>query len=739
MTEMSALSIWIVAFTGDSARLTATLEKIPTALHRTVTVLASDDPALAACLAEIRAGNEHGESNPHKPVPALKIALPASCDDACFWSTVIPRLDDSGPCFVIRAGTLLPDHWAGRLFPALTPEVAAVFPLSVRHPCTMVFNDTGHESGLDVQDVDHWLNKCASGRVFDIPVLAGHSALLVPSRCQQLLARDVVEGSVIDSDAVLARALIETGSTLLASDALYVDDSVLPPQTLPQDLHEGWRDACERHALTAMRHALTELSRRRERPPIDLPSVKPVCLHISHGWGGGLWRWVDDAMEADAGREQGARHLVLRPVGDWSAFCQTLILSDSLHGATLASWTLSRPILSTAVSHHEYQQILSQVIADYGVSRLMVSSVIGHALQVLKTGLPTVIVCHDFYPVCPPILANWNTPCVTCNDERMQRCLVQNPDHRFFKHEAFSHWQALRLAYLDRVMQHKIPMVAPTPSVVKRLVSLAPSLRDHDFSVIPHGLPRPLIDALAPMRQLQHSPGERIRIVVLGGAGDHKGGKLLLDSIAELTEFADLILLGFGDACEAFAGKTGVTCVSRYQRGRLGELLVNHAPDVGLLLSTVPETFSYTLSELQAAAIPVAATALGAFADRIIPDENGWLFEPESAALLSLLKALHRHPERLVAVRDKLRDQQPRDAVDMMMAYESLLTARVTVFPVHRPGKKVSKEKDAIYISTDVTYREAWSSFMSYTITKLSRTQKLPSVIRRLLLKVLKG
>lgn len=721
MTDMSALSIRVVAFAGDAARLAATLEMIPAALYPMVTVLASDDPALAACVAQIGSAS-----------PAFRTVFPASCDDACFWTTVIPQLDGGEPCFVIRAGTLLPAYWAGRLSVSLTASTAVIFPLSVRHPATMVFDQETHQPGLNVQLVDQWLNGYTSGRVFDLPVLAGHSALVVASRCQDVLTRHA-----ITTDAELARILIETGSCLLASDALYVDDSFLAPQALPDDLHAGWLEAGQRHPLSGMRHALTQLSRRAERPPADLPPVRPVCLHVSHGWGGGLWRWVEDAMEAN-GDELAVRHLVLRPVGDWNAFCQTLILSDSLHGSPLASWTLTRPILSTAISHHEYQQILNDIIAEYGVSRMMVSSVIGHALQVLETGLPTVIVCHDFFPICPPILANWETPCTSCNDERMQRCLAQNPEHRFFRHEGFSHWQLVRDAYVERVRQHGIPMVAPTPSVVKRLLSLSPALQDHDFNVIPHGLPRAVIDSMKPMKDLQHSPGDRLRIVILGGSGDHKGSRLLLDSVDELAEFADLVLLGFGSACDEFQGRAGVTCVPRYQRSKLGELLVSHSPDLGLLLSTVSETFSYTLSELHAAAIPVAATALGAFADRIVPDENGWLFEPDSAALLAVLRSLHANPQRIIAVRNTLRDQQPLDARDMMSAYESLLVAKRAISPVSRLGRKVA-QKDTIYVSPDVTYREAWRAFMAYTATKLQGSQRLPAFIRKLLLKAIKG
>ncbi len=64
------------------------------------------------------------------------------------------------------------------------------------------------------------------------------------------------------------------------------------------------------------------------------------------------------------------------------------------------------------------------------------------------------------------------------------------------------------------------------------------------------------------------------------------------------------------------------------------------APHMGLLLSIVPETFSYTLSEMWAAGIPVLATRLGAFGDRIRDGQNGWLEPIDAASILARLKEI---------------------------------------------------------------------------------------------------
>src|SRR5690606_19496851 len=105
-------------------------------------------------------------------------------------------------------------------------------------------------------------------------------------------------------------------------DALVVDDSRFPPADMPE-MYPAWRDSMlHRHPLAVMRHAMSELSARRETPPADLDAVKPVRLHLSHGWGGGLWRWVEDFMAAD----QACLNLVLRPVGEPDGFGKTLVL-----------------------------------------------------------------------------------------------------------------------------------------------------------------------------------------------------------------------------------------------------------------------------------------------------------------------------------------------------------------------------------------------------------------------------
>src|SRR5690606_12710814 len=165
---------------------------------------------------------------------------------------------------------------------------------------------------------------------------------------------------------------------------------------------------------------------------------------------------------------------------------------------------------------------------------------------------------------------------------------------------------------------------------------------------------------------------ERLRVLVLGSLEAHKGGALLSAALPALRSCADFVLLGTGNSGEAFAGEEGVEVLAEYRREELAELVAQQEADLGLLLSTVPETFSYTLSELQAAGIPVVATALGAFDDRIDQGESGWLIEPQPDALVAAVRELHADRGRILAVRRKLLDEAPRSAPDMVADYAAL-------------------------------------------------------------------
>lgn len=706
-SRTEAISVCIVALPGDEPLLAATLAQCQGVPREALWLLSPPGSGFEEIARELG---------------CLWLgALPLRLQPERYWCEVGEALGSwQGNCWVIRAGTRLPGDWERRL--ALSePDLVAVFPLSLRFPCTSLFLSTRHQPGLDLSSLDRWLNQYLGGLCWDIPLFDGQTALLCPPR----LPRGVKD------DYELASFVRRQGGVILASDNLLVDDRHLTAASLPEGLPSAWSQAIlHRHPLTSTRHALTELSARGEVPPMRIPAVRRAALHICHGWGGGLWHWVEDFVGAD----QHDFSYVLKPVGDWSAFGQSFALyaADDLQ-QPLQSWTLSLPILSTSDHHFEYRSMLEAIVETYGIEVLLVSSLIGHALDVLRTQLPTLLVVHDFFPACPAIVATWGRPCMQCDDARLAACLGQNPEHRYFLHQEAAHWQALRMAFVHDLGERRPLVVVPSASVAERLRGLLPGLSDMPVHVIPHGLPEPLLETFSPVLP-EPLEGRRPRVLVLGSLNSHKGGDLLREIIPALGELAEVHLWGCGDSGREWEGQPHVTILPKYQRSALGGLLNQLKPDLGLLLSVVPETFSYTLSELQAASIPTLATRLGAFADRIEEDRTGWLVAPNGADVLAQLHLLFSEPQRLVSVREHLAAIPRRSAADMVHDYLELVPAPHGLLRRPRSGLTTAADAcGAVVINPDARTRAVLRGFLGYLQGKVETSPRLPEFSRKYL------
>ena len=387
----------------------------------------------------------------------------------------------------MQAGVRLPQHWDARLAAAgqRAQGAWAVSPLCVNHPLFSAFYDSSHQPGLEVDEIDQWLNDYVEGREFAVPTLLSSCALLQGEAWSQL-------GTYSD-DAELFEDLRNRGQWLLATDQVYVDDSHVDYDTSLDAMPQAYLNAYGgRHPLVNTRHALMELSGRSEKPP-QLRDCLPVQLHVGHSWGAALGRWMEDFIAAD----QSHNHLVLRSVGDLSAFGQVVSLHPSTEmGVPLRRWVLSEPIMSTALTNYEYAQILQEIIRDYAVESLMVSSLIGQSMDLLRTDLPTTYVFHDFFPFCPALYATYGSACQSCSAADMSACAKSNPLNSFFKLESDEHWVSVRTNFIDLIAEDRIVAVVPSASVAERYCRLEPRLADKAFHIIEHGLDPKLAGSL---------------------------------------------------------------------------------------------------------------------------------------------------------------------------------------------------------------------------------------------------
>jgi glycosyltransferase involved in cell wall biosynthesis len=425
----------------------------------------------------------------------------------------------------------------------------------------------------------------------------------------------------------------------------------------------------------------------------------PVQLHVLHSWGGGVAKWVQELSDAQGDRH----HLMLVAWGrseDPDRGQELRLYAGSTRGTPLRSWPLPRSVLATDAHNSGYEAILRHIIDFYAVDQVVISSLIGHSLDALRTGLPTLVVFHDYYPAWPVLQVQMESQ-AGFGASDLESALAEADASRLFPGRSVQHWMQLRDAYLQALDGAQMCFAAPSDSVRANLERIDPRFGELAIELIPHGF-----DGWEAV-DYRYQPPEaniqrRLRIVVPGRISRGKGQRLLMASVEALREHADIYLLGAGKDGEAFFGTAGIHIVPDYDIVDLPQLLADIQPDLGLLLSTVSETFSYTLSELRALGIPVMATRVGSLAERIQHDTDGWLTDPEPEALVANVSALRREPERIAQVARDMSTQAGPSRSDMAQRYSKLLPAKPREGLRYRIGTPAQQQM----VSADLARRQ---------------------------------
>ena len=573
---------------------------------------------------------------------------------------------------VTSAGAELPFAWDARLRKAAyaASSIAAAVPMcdaSALH--ALVEAPLRREPRAVAASIDRAAYCMGDRSYYEIPRLHPVCAYLRRDALDLALASlPSAPASPQDVLDALARRWRSMGWSCVICDFLYVGfDGELPaPGGSAGAIEDGAFLA--HHPLGALRRAVSDAI-RRGLATMSMPGLdhRPVQLHIMHFWGGGTERWVRDFGRADAERT----NMILATYRIGERGGQRLVLySDPAALIPIRTWDIARPIRSTTASSVEYRRILDEILAEFDVEAIIVSSLIGHAFDALTRPRKTLVVCHDFFPVCQAINPQFGKTCERCTLDDLRQCAKSNPLNRIFVDQDSDEWHAMRTRYVDHLLAGHIEMVVPSPSVATTLKRLDPRLRGVRMHVVPHGMDMNVPKVSIPSREA----GRRLRVVVLGRISLHKGAELLRAACEDLRPLAEVTLLGCGRNGVELAAHCGWRAIERYELDNLPQLIGSLAPDAGLLASIIPETFSYTLSELSALGVPTVATALGSFRDRIVDGETGFLFEPTKDGLVGIVAKLHAQPELLDKVARALRSRATgRTTGEMVADYHALV------------------------------------------------------------------
>jgi glycosyltransferase involved in cell wall biosynthesis len=190
------------------------------------------------------------------------------------------------------------------------------------------------------------------------------------------------------------------------------------------------------------------------------------------------------------------------------------------------------------------------------------------------------------------------------------------------------------------------PWLAQTAAFAREAAAVvAPSrfiaglAREHiaglEVAVIPNGSPPlPPPDRPAEARAAFAARRPRHVAAVLGSIGPHKGSAVLdaLDGALAGSDIA-IVVIGYLDAQVAPGWRGDHLYVhGAYDDDDVGALLRAYRAEVALFPNRVPESFSYALSDVWSAGVPVLVPAQGALGERVADHGGGWTMGPGASA-----------------------------------------------------------------------------------------------------------
>lgn len=320
---------------------------------------------------------------------------------------------------------------------------------------------------------------------------------------------------------------------------------------------------------------------------------QPVFLFITHAHGGGTERHVEGLLQALDGR---VLSLVLRPRGE-----RLVLTIGSMKGHSEAEFALDqvtdliallrRFCVTRAHIHH---------VADFPVS-------VRRLIEELS--VPFDYTMHDYLAVCPQVilLPSPNDLTLDLPDTTVcNRCISNRPS---FGAQDIHTWR-LTHAWL---LQQAERVLCPSQDVVTRLARLGFS---GNTVHAPH---EPNSQSSWVVRHPPLSSDEPLRVAILGVLAAHKGYRALEASLREMSdEEIQFILIGRFETPPPLEVQLRVIETGQYCDADLSSLLAKYAPHLVWFPGQCPETYSYTLSAVLEAQLPILTSDIGALAERVI-------------------------------------------------------------------------------------------------------------------------
>lgn len=434
--------------------------------------------------------------------------------------------------------------------------------------------------------------------------------------------------------------------------------------------------------------------------------MKINVLHISHPWGGGIVSYLEDLQNVATGDVQ---HLIMQC---WQE--TVTIFFPPREKRSPEQYYLGVQLGIGNLTDHHYADLLNLILDRYDITVVQIDSHVGHSFDIFTVpyakGIPVVLVVHDFFYICPTfhLVDREGQFCGICPaGKENTACLHHHP-------YLYSPLNAGDLQTLRENFRRQLPMISllifPSQAARQIFTTFYP-VAEESCRVIPHGSPL--------MKNVPTFTSKKgaLRVGLLGTLLPHKGLGAIEQIIKRLGKKGEIHFYHYGDKTP-----TGLSIISRgrYNRHEIVGLIQQDEIDIILLLSSWPETFSYTLSEAIAASVPVIATSIGALGERVNDEGTGWILDfNDIDGCCSLLQQLSVDRTELYQRRIKMATCPLKALATMSSEYLELYLS----LPQRERAEKTGDEAIPFprHLSMERTGRRCWVSLRVFAFKVKSK------------------
>lgn len=321
-------------------------------------------------------------------------------------------------------------------------------------------------------------------------------------------------------------------------------------------------------------------------------------------------------------------------------------------------------------------EIFDELIKAFSIDIIHIHHTLGLGLDLYYKAneyqIPLLATLHDYYTICPNITLRNNNNSL-CYKEENEECIACanskfniSSELNFAQKWREEHLKALKLC--DKI-------IVPSEDTKKRILKYNPQLLNNIY-IIEHGVDDNIFNRHKKYEKFYEDENKKqLNVAFIGGISESKGSKKILKVIKKSSNKINWFILGgIGDHDLFLFEKKNLVKLNWYKREELCELLGKYKIDLVCILSEVPETFCYTLSESLACGVPVISSDIGALGDRAKKYGCNYILNQNANEddVLELLDEILNNPMEYLNRIKKLDKIKIKNIVEMASDYKEL-------------------------------------------------------------------